>query len=117
MRAQVVEAAQSADGGTLEGVLPLLTHDGVDVARLPLPNRFSGHRLVDQDLQFLRQKLNVSVLGVLIPGEERWRAGGPIAVLELPAGTELLMAGAPDTISYLRLLIATDNDDLWHKVS
>jgi hypothetical protein len=117
LRQQVIRAAESADEESLQGVLPLLTSDEVSVVRIRVPRRFVGRRLVDSELSFLRQRLNVSVLGVLQPGSERWRAGGEISDLELDENAELLVAGHPDTLSYLRLLVASDDDELWQRVT
>jgi hypothetical protein len=58
----------------------------------------------------------VSVLGVLPPNEERWQAGGAVSELELREGAQLLMAGHPDTLAYLRLLVASDDSELWLRV-
>jgi hypothetical protein len=116
LRQQVIKAVQSANEGSLEGILPLLTSDEVSVARLRVPRRFAGRRLVDPELSFLRQKLNVSVLAIRQPGDEGWRAGGAISELELRDGAELLVAGHPDTLSYLRFLIASDDEELWQRV-
>jgi hypothetical protein len=117
LRQQVIKAVQSANEESLEGVLPLLTSEEVSVARLRAPGRFAGRRLVDPELSFLRQRLNVSVLGVRQPGEERWRAGGAISDLQLREGAVLLVAGHPDTLSYLRFLVVSDDEELWQRVT
>lgn len=117
IRQMVIKAAGSASEDSLAGVLPLLTGEDIAVTRLQVPSRFEGRRLVDDELAFLRKKLNVSVLGVLPPNEERWRAGGAVSELELREGAELLVAGHPDTLAYLRLLVATDNSELWLRVT
>jgi hypothetical protein len=117
LRQQVIKAVESANEESLEGVLPLLTSGEVSVVRLRLPGRFAERRLIDPELSFLRQRLHVSVLGVLQPGEEGWRAGGAISDLQLHEGAELLVAGAPDTLVYLRFLVASDNAELWQRVT
>jgi hypothetical protein len=117
VRQQVIKAVKSATEDSLAGVLPLLTSEDISVSRSSVPSRFEGHRLVDDELAFLRQKLNVSVLGVLLPGEERWRAGGAVSELELQKGAQMLVAGHPDTLAYLRFLIASDDEELWRRVT
>ncbi|MDP9225399.1 MAG: hypothetical protein M3P18_16455, partial [Actinomycetota bacterium] len=116
LRQQVLTAVRHASDDSLEGVLPLLTSDDVSVATLRVPDRFEGLRLTDDELGFLRKKLNVSVLGIMRPGAERWRAGGEASELELHGDDQLLVAGHPDVLSYLRFLIASDDDDLWMHV-
>ncbi len=116
LRQQVINAAQKASEESLEGVLPLLTSDDVSVTRLRVPSRFDGMRLT-VELQFLRQKLNVSVLGILMPGEDQWMAGGGVSELAWREAAEVLVAGHPDTLAYLRFLIAADDDDLWQRVT
>lgn len=113
LRRRVLEAIKTVDDATLEALHPLVTRPDISITKFNLPARFGGRRLVDEELQFLRQKLNVSILGVLRPDEKKWRAGGAISELDLPAGTQLLAAGHPETLGYLRFLAATDQDDLW----
>lgn len=75
LREVVIEAVATADPEALAGVPSLLTGSEVSVGRVRLPDRFAGHRLVDQEFRFLRRNLNVSVLGVLEPGETHWQGG------------------------------------------
>lgn len=116
LRRQVINAAETASEDSLEGVLPLLASDDFRIAKIRLPDRFSGRRLVDPELAFLRKKLKLSVVGERSPGDNRWLAGGSISERELTPEIELLVAGHPDTLSYLHALIAADDDELWERV-
>ena len=116
LRQQVINAAREASEESLEGVLPLLATEDVSVTRLRVPARFEGKRLIDPDLSFLRQKLNVTVLGILFPEEQHWRAGGVVSELPWREGAEVLVAGHPHTLAYLRFLVAAEDEDLWRRV-
>jgi hypothetical protein len=117
LQKQVMRAVQSADDESLEGLLPLVSRDDLTVRKLKLPTRFHGHRLVDPELSFIRKKLKLSVIAVRLPEADRWRAGGQISELELTKDSELLVAGHPDSLAYLAMLIASDDDDLWKQVT
>jgi hypothetical protein len=114
---QVIKAVQLADDESLEGLLPLVSRDDLTVRKLKLPKRFHGHRLVDPEMSFLRQKLKVSVIAVRSPETDQWLAGGLISELELTKDSDLLLAGHPDALAYLAMLIASDDDELWKRVT
>jgi hypothetical protein len=40
-----------------------------------------------------------------------------ISDLKLLENAQLLVAGHPDTLSYLRLLVASDDEELWRRVT
>jgi hypothetical protein len=115
LREQVMKATRAADERTLAGILPLLTSEDVSITTLALPGRFEGLSLIDEGLAFLRKQLNVSVIGVLPNGQERWVAGGAVSELQLHEADQILVAGHPDTLSYLRYLVAVDKDELWQR--
>ena len=90
---EFAEAAKGAPDNALEAVIPLLREDvASDV--LEVGGSFAGKRLVDPELAWLRQELNVTVFAVNRPGDgERWTGGGRISDLPLPAGTRLAVLG------------------------
>ncbi len=110
------ESRSPADTETLEGVLPLLTSEEVSVRRVRVPGRFAGRRLVDRELAFLRPGLNISVLAVRQPGDERWQAGGATSELELQKNAQLLVAGPRESLASLRPLVTYDQEDLRKRV-
>jgi hypothetical protein len=113
---KVIRAVQRADEESLEALLPLVSREDLDVRKLKLPPRFQGHKLTDPELGFLRKTLNVSVVAIHPPDRDEWVAGGAVSELRLGRNMELLVAGHPDTLSYLAMLVAADRDDLWERV-
>jgi hypothetical protein len=94
---EFADAAKNAPDSVLEAVIPLLREDvASDV--LELPDAYAGKRLVDPELAWLRQELNVTVFAINRPGDgDAWTGGGRVSTLPLPAGTKLAVLGeAPD---------------------
>lgn len=100
------EAAKSAPDSALAAVIPLLRQDvASDV--LDVPEQYAGKRLIDTDLAWLRQDLNVTVFAVRRPGGgERWAGGGVISTLPLTAGSELAVLGERADIDAARRRLA-----------
>jgi len=113
LRAQVAEEVRSASPESLQGVLPLLRRTDVAVATVEAPASFAERRLTD--LPFIRQQLQIGVIGVRLPGEEHWRAGGKISDMRLVAGAQLLVCGPPDAVDWFRGLAVADNPTLWER--
>jgi hypothetical protein len=99
LQQRVVEEALGASPEALKGVLPLLESREVATRVVPLPDRMADHALTE--LEFVRKELQVSVIAVRLPTENHWRAGGQVSDLRLSRGTELLVAGPPDSIQAL----------------
>jgi hypothetical protein len=99
LRERVVEEALGASPEVLKGVLPLLESKDVAIRVVPLPDRMADRALTE--LEFVRKELKVSVIAARLPTENQWRAGGQISDISLPRGTELLVAGPPDSIQAL----------------
>jgi hypothetical protein len=97
---EFAEAAKEAPDSVLEAVIPLLREDvASDV--IEVGPSFDGKRLVDPELAWLRQELNVTVFALNRPGDgERWTGGGRISEIQLPAGSRLAVLGErPDILS------------------
>lgn len=89
---EFIEAAKSAPDSALEAVLPLL-RDDVASDVLEVGPAHAGKRLVDPELAWLRQELNVTVFAIQRPGDERWSGGGRVSTTALPEGTKLAVLG------------------------
>jgi hypothetical protein len=98
LRERLVEAAIDADEAILRGVLTFLQSEEVSVGIRDLPRGLAGHKLTDSELAFVRTKLNLQAVAARLPGEDRWRGGGQLSDLLLPAGTKLLLVGPRDSI-------------------
>jgi hypothetical protein len=90
---EFAEAAKKAPDSVLEAVIPLLREDAASDV-IELGAAFSGKRLVDPELMWIRQELNVTVFAVNRPGDgEQWSGGGRISDMQLPEGTKLAVVG------------------------
>jgi len=98
LREKVIVAAAVAPQRSLEGILPLLAGDDIAIERVSIPSTLAGRALTHPDLAFIRHELDLSVLAIQTPGEDRWRAGGQISDQALPEGTSLLVAGSKDSL-------------------
>jgi hypothetical protein len=100
------EAAKDAPDGVLESVIPLLRQDvASDV--LEVGQAFHEKRLVDPELTWLRQDLNVTVFAIQRPGDgEAWVGGGQISAMSLPMGTRLAVLGDRPDIDLARNRLA-----------
>lgn len=117
LRSRVIEAAEGASEASLKAILPLITKTGISVATIHSPASWDSKRLTDESLQFIRQKLQITVLAVRMRNdEESWIAGGMVSETELQNGQELLVGGPPGSVDYLRMLVETDNEEMWDRV-
>jgi len=98
---ELVQAAARAGDSALAAVMPLLRED-VASGVVIVPSHYDGKRLVDPELHFLRQELNVTVFALRRPGDQKWCGGGRVSTTVLAAGTELAVAGEPADITHLR---------------
>jgi hypothetical protein len=98
---ELIEAAADAPDSALEAVIPLLREDAASDV-LVLPDAFDGKRLIDPELQFIRQELDITVFAVLRPGDEKWAGGGRVSTTLLPRGTKLAVIGEGASIEILR---------------
>jgi len=97
---EFADAAKDAPDSVLEAVIPLLREDvASDV--IEVGPSFNGKRLVDPELAWLRQELNVTVFAVNRPGDgETWTGGGRVSQLPFPTGTKLAVLGEqPDIVA------------------
>lgn len=97
---EFADAAKDAPDSVLEAVIPLLREDvASDV--IEVGPSLNGKRLIDPELAWLRQELNVTVFAVNRPGDgETWTGGGRISQLPLPTGTKLAVLGEqPDIVA------------------
>jgi hypothetical protein len=103
---EFAEAARNAPDSALEAVIPLLRQDvASDV--LEVAGVHADKRLIDPELSWLRQELNVTVFAVHRPGDnDRWSAGGAISTLSLPEGTRLAVLGDRADIENARQRLA-----------
>jgi hypothetical protein len=107
IRKEVEKQVGQASVDTLEGILPLLTSDGVDVRVAIVPPRFNGMTL--RDLPYIRQNLLLSVVAVE-EQKDRWLAGGMITERSLREGERLLLAGPRDVADgFVRILWEPDD--------
>jgi hypothetical protein len=89
---EFIQAAKAAPDSALEAVLPLL-RDDVASEVVEVGPAYAGKRLVDPELAWLRQELNVTVFAIQRPGDERWSGGGRVSTTPLPQGTKLALVG------------------------
>jgi hypothetical protein len=96
------DAAEDAPDSVLEAVIPLLRQDvGSDV--LTVGETFDAKRLIDPELTWLRQELNVTVFALQRPGDgDQWIGGGQISTMALPQGTRLAVLGERADIEMAR---------------
>jgi hypothetical protein len=97
---EIIATAAKAPDSALAAVMPLLRED-VASDIVTVPGSYDGKRLVDPELQFLRQELNVTVFALRRPGDAKWCGGGRVSTTVLTAGTELAVAGEPGDIAHL----------------
>jgi hypothetical protein len=87
------EAAEDAPDNVLEAAIPLLREDAASDV-LELGQSFDKKQLIDPDLAWLRQELNLTVFAVQRPTDgDRWIGGGQVSTLALPKGTRLAVVG------------------------
>ena len=96
---QLLEAAEEAPDSALAAVIPLLREDAAS-AVVAVPEEYDGRRLVDPELQFVRQQLNVTVFALKRPSDEKWCGGGRLSTTILTAGTELAVLGSPEILTF-----------------
>ena len=97
---EFAEAAKDAPDSVLEAVIPLLREDvASDV--IEVGPTYNGKRLIDPELSWLRQELNIHVFAVNRPGDgEKWSGGGRISELPLPTGSRPAVVGEkPDIVA------------------
>jgi hypothetical protein len=97
---QVAKAPHRA----LASILPLLSGEvACDV--IAIPDWRAGSRL-DQELQFVRKELDLSVVALKEPGVGEWLAGGRVTTSPLKVGTQMLVCGPPSSLEELRRRLA-----------
>ncbi|MGH2709493.1 MAG: hypothetical protein ACRDJK_14535 [Actinomycetota bacterium] len=85
----------------LAGMLVFLSGE-VASGVVSVPPELEGARLVDERLSFVRQDLQLSVVGIRHPGQDQWLAGGQVSTTRWQVGAKLLVCGPPASLEEFR---------------
>ncbi|MGH2731647.1 MAG: hypothetical protein ACRDJG_01655 [Actinomycetota bacterium] len=91
----------------LAGMLVFLSGE-VASGVVSVPPELEGARLVDERLSFVRQELQLSVVGIRPPGQDQWLAGGQVSTTRWQVGTKLLVCGPPASLEEFRRRLGSE---------
>jgi proteasome lid subunit RPN8/RPN11 len=98
LRSRLIGAVSRATRDELRAIVTILEDDDISVQEVELPARYAGHKLTDEPLLPMRKEFQLNAIAIKPPGDTKWTSGGRISEEPLQIGTQLLVAGPPDSI-------------------